>query len=455
MSRVAVVGAGAWGKNLVRNFEYLHSLGMICDKDPGVLSDMAGLYPGVPLTQDFEEVVRDPDLAGIAIATPAETHYELARRALEVGNKHVFVEKPLALNAADGAELIRFAQEAKRVLMVGHLLHYHPAVRKLRSMIEAGELGQIHYIYATRLNMGKIRSEENVLWSFAPHDVSMILLLLGEMPTGVRTTGGNHLRQDFPDVTTTVMDFGSGAQGHIFTSWLHPVKEQKLVVVGSKATMVFDDLDGEKLRLFEHRIDWQGGTPGATKGSSRPIPVKWEEPLTSECRHFLESFSNGKPPNTDGKEALRVLSVLEACQGSLEQGGRRVLMREYEHRDTDTVDPGTGPSAFVHETAVIDPGARIGPGAKIWHFSHVLRDTVIGARCSLGQNVVVGPDVTVGDGCKVQNNVTICKGVTLEEQVFCGPSVIFTNVRNPRAAIPRMDRMEPTLVRRGATIGGM
>ncbi|NNM03962.1 MAG: Gfo/Idh/MocA family oxidoreductase, partial [Gemmatimonadetes bacterium] len=444
MSTIAVVGAGAWGKNLVRNFHSLDALGMICDKDQGVLAKMSTLYPGVPLTEDFEDVLANPDLAGIAIATPAETHFELARQTLAKGGKHLFVEKPLALSAADGAELIRLAEEGKRVLMVGHLLHYHPAVLKLRDMVEAGQLGRIHYIYSTRLSMGKIRCEENVLWSFAPHDVSMIILLLGEMPTAVRTSAGNHLRRGFPDVTTTIMEFASGAQGHVFTSWLHPVKEQKIVVVGDKAMSVFDDLDAEKLRLFQHRVEWQGGNPVATKGSSRPIPVRWEEPLKAECRHFLASFSNGQAPHTDGREALRVLSVLDACQRSLEQGGVRVLIKE--DKDSDPVSSAAHPNPFVHETAVVDPGATIGAGTKIWHFSHVLPDTTIGSGCVLGQNVMVGPGVTVGDGCKIQNNVSIYRGVTLERDVFCGPSAVFTNVRNPRAAIPRMDELQTTLV---------
>jgi UDP-2-acetamido-3-amino-2,3-dideoxy-glucuronate N-acetyltransferase len=279
-------------------------------------------------------------------------------------------------------------------------------------------------------------------------------MLLGEMPRSVRTSGGCHLREGFPDVATTVMDFDSGAQGHIFTSWLHPEKEQKLVVVGEKAMAVFDDAGGERLQLFEHKIELDGGKPRAAKGPARSIPVEGCEPLAKECLHFLESLSNGHRPDTDGEEGLRVLSVLEACQRSMERGGGTVLVNRHGNSTTSPSVPEVDPSAFVHETAVIDPGARIGAGTKIWHFSHILGGTTIGADCSLGQNVVVGPEVHVGDGCKIQNNVTVCKGVTLEERVFCGPSVVFTNVRIPRAAIPRMDQMETTLVREGATIGG-
>jgi UDP-2-acetamido-3-amino-2,3-dideoxy-glucuronate N-acetyltransferase len=453
MSNVAVIGAGAWGRNLARNFHALDALGMICDTDPGTLSAMSRLYVGVPTTTDYDEVLANPSLQGVAIAAPAITHFGLAKRALLRGNKHVFVEKPFALTMAEGIELVRLAELRRRMLMVGHVMHYHPAVGTLKTMIDDGVLGRIHYIYSTRTNIGRIRNEENILWSFAPHDVSAILMLLGETPRSVRTSGGNHLREDIFDVTMTAMNFASGVQGHVFVSWLHPVKEQKLVVVGDKQMAVFDDQADKKLRLFAHEVRWRSDGPVATKAIGRPIDLDSTEPLHRECSHFLECLRRGTSPRTDGYEALRVLAVLEACQLSLEREGEMVVVREHDDSNTDPATLDVHPSAFLHETATIDAGARVGAGTRIWHFSHVLRDTTIGSGCTIGQNVMIGPAVSVGDGCKIQNNVSVYRGVTLEEQVFCGPSVVFTNVRNPRSATPRMGELETTIVRRRATIG--
>jgi UDP-2-acetamido-3-amino-2,3-dideoxy-glucuronate N-acetyltransferase len=449
MNRVAVVGAGAWGANLVRNFHALEALALICDTDPRRLSALAKDYPGVARTDDFREVLRSREVRGVVIATPAATHHALARRALLESDLHVFVEKPLALTEAQGAELVSLAAERGRILMVGHVLQYHPALGELRRLVAEGALGKIHYIYSTRVNTGKIRSEENILWSFAPHDVSVMLGLLDETPSAVRAWGGAYLQRDVADVTMTVLDFPSGARGHVFVSWLHPLKEQKLVVVGDRQMAVFDDLAESKLVLYPHVIEWRARQPVAVKGTPRAVEFEPIEPLRAECRHFLECLRDGTPPRTDGKEGLRVLTVLEAGQRSLERGGEAVpLGGESRGRGSD-VDP----TAFVHETAIVDPGARIGARTKIWHFAHVLSGSTVGSGCSVGQNVMIGPDVTVGDGCKIQNNVSLYKGVTLEDQVFCGPSMVFTNVQNPRAAIARMGELRPTTVRHGATIG--
>jgi len=225
-------------------------------------------------------------------------------------------------------------------------------------------------------------------------------------------------------------------------SWLHPFKEQKLVVVGERAMAVFDDTAPwpEKLVLYPHRVAWDGAVPVARKADAQPVALEEGEPLRAECEHFLECLRARTQPRTDGAEGLRVLTVLNACQRALESGR------------LERVSP-VPPGHFVHETAVVDPGAEIGKGTRVWHFSHVLPRTRIGRDCTIGQNVMVGPDVTVGDRCKIQNNVSIYKGVTLEEGVFCGPSCVFTNVMNPRAEVERKDEFRQTLVRRGATIG--
>ncbi len=446
---VAVIGSGYWGKNLIRNFYNLGALKLICDKNEGVLAAFRQQYPGLDTCMALAEVLARDDIRGVVIATPAETHFNLAQESLLAG-KHVYVEKPLVLHEAQGRQLIALAEEKNKVLMVGHLLQYHPVFVRLREIAAAGELGRVNYIYSHRLNLGKIRREENILWSFAPHDLSMILALAGEQPESVLATGGNYLHQKIADVTTTHLEFASGLQAHIFVSWLHPFKEQKLVVVGDRKMAVFDDtlLWPDKLLLYAHEINWRDNLPVPVKGEAQRVEIAQDEPLRRECLHFLDCVANGSRPLTDGAEGLRVLRVLNASQQSLNHHGCKIELKEKAG-----VLPPDGGDFFVHPTAVIDGDVRIGAQTKIWHFSHVLSNSTIGRRSNIGQNVVIGPDVTIGNGCKIQNNVSVYKGVTLEDGVFCGPSMVFTNIYNPRAQIGKMDQVRPTLVKKGATIG--
>lgn len=451
---VAVIGSGYWGKNLVRNYHDMGALRLICDKNESLLAGFKETYPEIDVCLALNEVLARPDIHAVVIATPAETHFPLAREALLAG-KHVYVEKPLVLDENEAEKLIRLAENQGRILMVGHLLQYHPVFIRLKDMISSGELGRINYVYSNRLNLGKIRREENILWSFAPHDISMILTLAGEMPEMVLTTGGNYLHKSIADVTTTHLEFASGLRAHIFVSWLHPFKEQKLVVVGDRKMAVFDDTLAwkDKLLLYPHTIRWERNMPLPDKGEPERVEIEQAEPLRQECEHFLSCIQNKTNPQTDGREGLRVLRVLNASQRSLSDGGRVIRM------DPGKTGPGPeGPGEatedyFAHETAVIDPGTTIGKGTKIWHFSHVLGGSRIGAGCNIGQNVVIGPDGVIGNRVKIQNNVSVYKGVTLEDGVFCGPSMVFTNVFNPRAEIRKMDQVRPTRVKRGATIG--
>jgi UDP-2-acetamido-3-amino-2,3-dideoxy-glucuronate N-acetyltransferase len=456
VANIAVIGSGYWGKNLVRNYHQLGALKAICDKSETVLTDFAKNYPDVGTCMALSDILSREDIAGVVVATPAETHFNLAREALLAG-KHVFVEKPLVLNENEGRELIDIAKKKALVLMVGHLLQYHPAFIKLKEMVMSGELGRINYIYSHRLNFGKIRREENILWSFAPHDISMILSLAGEEPESVMTTGGYYLHKKIADVTTTHLEFPSGLQAHIFVSWLHPFKEQKLVVVGEKKMVVFDDtLDwADKLLMYPHHIQWMNGMPVPTKAEPERVDIPRDEPLRRECAHFLECMANGQGPVTDGQEGLRVLKILNTSQRSLDEHGKKIRLdgKPVESRPADRPAPGVQPGAFVHDTAIVDSGAVVGTGTKIWHFSHVLSGSKVGERCNIGQNVVIGPEVTIGRRCKIQNNVSVYKGVTLEDGVFCGPSMVFTNIYNPRAEISKMDQVRPTLVKKGATIG--
>jgi UDP-2-acetamido-3-amino-2,3-dideoxy-glucuronate N-acetyltransferase len=459
---VAVIGTGYWGKNLVRNFYQLGSLKLICDKNEALLADLSRQYADVETCRALTDVVKRKDIEGVVISTPAETHFNLAREALLAG-KNVLVEKPLVLLEKEALELIALAAEKKRVLMVGHLLQYHPVFVRLKEMASAGELGRINYIYSHRLNLGKIRREENILWSFAPHDISMILALAGEDPESVLTTGGNYLHQKIADVTTTHLEFPSGLQAHIFVSWLHPFKDQKLVVVGDRKMAVFDDTQPwpDKLLLYPHQINWENHLPVPRKAEPERVVIPDAEPLQHECRHFLDCISNGSHPVTDGQEGLKVLRILNASQVSLNHSGHKVCLSIDARPGRDAEDLPVAiayPSAFeknifVHPTAIIDSNVTIGNNTKIWHFCHILTGSAVGEGCNIGQNVVIGPDVAVGKGCKIQNNVSVYKGVTLEDDVFCGPSIVFTNIYNPRAAISKMDQVRATRVKKGATIG--
>jgi UDP-2-acetamido-3-amino-2,3-dideoxy-glucuronate N-acetyltransferase len=443
LPRVAVIGCGYWGKNLVRNFAELGALAAICDPDRAAAGQLADRH-GCAVAE-FASALCDPAIDGVAIAAPAVLHADLATQAIEAG-KHVFVEKPLALTVAEAEALCALADRHDRRLMVGHLMQYHPGFIKLRDLVRDGALGRLQYLYSNRLNLGKVRREEDILWSFAPHDLSMILSLVEQEPVEITAQGGYYLHKRIADVTTTTLAFPGGEQAHVFVSWLHPFKEQKLIVIGDRAMAVFDDGQpwDRKLLLYPHRIEWRATMPVPQRAEADPIPLDQGEPLKLECRHFLDCIATGRRPRTDGREGLRVLRVLARASAALRA------------EPAARAEPGGAPpypGVKIHPSAYVDAPCQIGEGTRIWHFSHLLPHTTIGRNCSLGQNVMVGPEATIGDDCKIQNNVSIYKGVTLEDGVFCGPSCVFTNVNNPRAEIERKDEFRPTLVRRGATIG--
>lgn len=440
LPKVAVIGNGYWGKNLVRNFHALGVLKCVCDSRAEALQEAHTQF-GVNTCFSLNDLLSDPEIQGVAIAAPAAQHFELSKQCL-LADKDVYVEKPLALRVDEGQELVEIAEERHRILMVGHILQYHPAILRLKGLIGSGELGRIQYIYSSRLNWGKLRTEENILWSFAPHDISAILYLLDEMPVSVTATGGSYINPQIHDTTLTGLEFQSGVKAHIFVSWLHPFKEQRMVIVSESKTAVFDDVETErKLVLYPHRIDWVNRLPVACKSEGQVVPLPAEEPLRMECEHFIESMLSRRTPRTDGRNGVKVLEVLDACERSLRTQAVRVQIHE----------PAT--KYFADHTAVIDSGCEIGARCKIWHFSHVMSGSRIGCDCNLGQNVVISPGVTIGDRVKIQNNVSVYTGVELEDDVFCGPSMVFTNVINPRSHVERKHEYKPTLVRRGASIG--
>jgi UDP-2-acetamido-3-amino-2,3-dideoxy-glucuronate N-acetyltransferase len=447
--RVAVIGCGGWGRNLVRNFAELGALDAIVDASAATAEELARKHGG--RVRDLPSVLADPAIQAVVIAAPAVHHYELARQALQAG-KHTYVEKPLALELEQAQELCALAERLDRRLMVGHLLQYHPVFLELKRLAREGRLGKLQYLYSNRLNLGKIRREEDIMWSFAPHDISMILSLVGAEPDMVAAIGSYHLHKSIADVTTMHLGFPGGERAHVFVSWLHPFKEQKLVLVGSEAMAVFDDGEAweRKLLLYPHKVSWKNQIPVSARADAVAVPVGEAEPLKEECKHFLECVRTGATPRTDGREGVRVLAVLAKAARALK------ATASIPPAPSPIAKPrvaGDHPGVTIHESAYVDDGVTIGAGTKIWHFSHVLGKVTIGRNCSIGQNVVIGPKVTVGDNVKIQNNVSVYEGVTLEDGVFCGPSCVFTNVNNPRAEIERKSEFRKTLVSRGATIG--
>src|SRR2546426_8728879 len=442
---VAVVGVGYWGRNLVRNFHQLGSLATLCDAERSVEESCRYEYESVRFCREFSTVLSDPSIGAVALATPAVTHYEMAKAALEAG-KDVLVEKPLATEVAQGEELVRLAAANARILMVGHILRYHPAILKLQELIGDGALGQINYLYSNRLNIGKIRTEENILCSFPPHDISVMLSLLNESPTRVSCQGGAYLNRHVFDVTLSHFEFPSGMKAHIFVSWLHPVKEQRLVVVGSEKMAVFDDTAEDKLVLYPHKVEWKNRVPTAVKAKGEAVALDDREPLREECQHFLDCVESRTSPVSNGAEGLRVLRVLDACQRALLSSGTRLAPSESTGEKKEL-------SYFVHESAYVDEGAEVGAGTKIWHFSHVMKNARIGRHTIIGQNVNVDGGTIIGNNVKIQNNVSVYTGAVIEDDVFLGPSCVLTNVTNPRSQVNRHALYEATWLKRGCTIG--
>lgn len=341
MLKVGLVGAGAWGRNLVRVFCQLREveLACCCDADPKRRKELAGNYPGMVLTERFEDIVSDERIDAVVIASSAVTHYPFAKAALEAG-KHTYVEKPLALSSAHAEELAALAESKKLKLMVGHLLLYHPAVAYLKQLVDSGELGDVFYIYSQRVNLGKIRQDENALWSFAPHDISVILHLLGQSPVSVSARGESYLREGVEDVVFVNMKFADHKMAQLQVSWLDPHKVRKITIVGSKKMIVFDDIEStEKLKIFDKGVSGVSyesyGDSITLRFGDISIPhISMTEPLRTECQHFVDCVIEDKRPLTDAADGVRVVRILEAAQRSMESDGEPVLPAEQESAGT-------------------------------------------------------------------------------------------------------------------------
>ena len=335
--RVGVVGLGYWGPNLARNFDRLPGaeLAYCCDLDEANLAKARSLYPATTITDDYSQLLADDALDAIVVATSVPTHYALGKKALEAG-KHTFIEKPIALKAADAQDLLDTADEYGVKLMVGHLLEYHPAVAKMKELIDSGELGKVYYAYSNRLNLGKVRTDENALWSFGPHDISVLNYLTGDEPVEVSARGECYLQDDVEDVVFGYIKYKSGVVGHLHVSWLDPHKSRKITVVGEKKMVVFDDMESErKITVYD-----KGATTTRTKfetygefvtlhfGDIHIPKIGNDEPLRLETQHFIDCIVGDKQPRSDGRDALNVVKVLDAMEVSLREGGRPVKTSE-------------------------------------------------------------------------------------------------------------------------------
>jgi len=329
---IGVVGVGGWGKNLSRNYSQIPqaNLQYLCDLDHAKLEKVAPLFRPEMITTNYQQLLEDKDLQAVVIATNGPTHYRLCKQAFEAG-KDVYVEKPFVMTCAQARELIELAEANSRVLMVGHLLEYHPVVEKLKELIDAGELGEIRYIYSQRLNLGTVRQDENALWNFAPHDISIILHLLGIKPTDISARGQAYLQPGVEDVMFLTMNFNNKAMGHVHVSWLDPHKTRKITIVGSKRMAVFDDLEpSEKLKIYDKGVeinmdyDSYAEYVGLRFGDITVPYIKVGEPLRAECEHFLSCVRNRTTPRSDGEDGFRVIEVLEAADRSLASNGNPV-----------------------------------------------------------------------------------------------------------------------------------
>ena len=456
--KLAQVGTGYWGVNILKSLYSLKDglLDTICDINQKVLDDLKLLYPEVNMVIDFNLVLLNPEITAVFIALPAEMHYSFGKRVLEAG-KDLYIEKPITLNVDEAEDLLRLSRENNCILMVGHLLNYHPAIEKIKEIIKSDRIGKIKNIVSNRLNLGIFRVQESVMWSFGCHDISVILSLCGnKLPESVNCFGQSNITPGIHDITNTVFQIDD-IYVNINLNWLNPFKEQKMTIICERGMLLFDDMEPiNKLKLYENYITacarslvnqsftrhtLEKSIPVANKTIGQNISLDLSEtPLIRECRHFVECCRTRKKPLTDGEEAIRVLKVLHMCSDKLkpEMVPKMVL-------DESKLD------YYVHESSIVDSGANIGTSTQIWHWSHITSSAEIGERCNIGQAAFISGKL--GNGCKVQNNVSVYLGVECGDNVFLGPSCVFTNDLNPRAAHPKHGEYVKTYIEEGSTIG--
>jgi UDP-2-acetamido-3-amino-2,3-dideoxy-glucuronate N-acetyltransferase len=444
--KLAIIGGGYWGKNLIREFNKTGCLDTICEVNDILIEQYKKDYPHLNITKNWGEILENNSISALCIALPAEMHYKFAKDAL-LANKDVYIEKPITLNVSEAEELVCMAKEHNKILMVGHLLHYHPAIEKIKEIIKSGTIGSIKQIIANRFNLGIFRTQENVLWSFAPHDISVILSLCNnKLPDWVHCSGNYSLTKNVHDITNSSMKYeNDNIYINMNVNWLNPYKEQKMSIICEKGMILSDDTEStNKLKIYNNYINWSNSIiPSPVANKVEPVNILLDlskSPLEKECFHFVDCCINRSKPITDGEEGIRVLKVLNYLSDSLNK-------KQYINI------PKSISNYYAHETAIIDNGAEIGEGAKIWHYSHICKGAKIGKNCNIGQNVFIAGDAVIGDNCKVQNNVSIYAGVEAGNYVFFGPSCVLTNDINPRGMHSKNGEYIHTKLEDGVTLG--
>lgn len=317
--KICVVGGGKWGQNHIKTLYQLGNLGGIVEADAERLNELLKLYPVEGFTELEQALEQDFD--GFTVAVPAPLHYEVTKKIIECG-KSVLVEKPMTLSTETSRELVELAERKGIQLMVGHVLLFHPAIRKIKEIIDSGELGNLYYLYSNRLNLGTVRTEENVFWSFAPHDISVLDYFVGHPAEKIVSKGSKFLQEKVYDVTITQLDYPNNVHAHIFVSWLHPFKEQRLVVIGSNGMVSFDDATGEKeIKFYDKRIDFEKGIPVKVENPTRIIPYEQKQPLTEELKYFIEHLDK-KIEIADGQSGLEVVKVLEEAEKRIQENNQ-------------------------------------------------------------------------------------------------------------------------------------
>ena len=441
--KLCIIGAGRWGKNHIRTANECGVLAGVIDGNSQTLNDIRSNYPDIQYFNDLNEAGA-MDFDAYIIAVPAEHHYSVGKQLI-LANKHVLIEKPITINIDEADELVQLAHQHNVVACVGHLLLFHNAFLEMKSLIHSGKIGKLQYMYSNRLNLGTVRKEENSLWSFAPHDISLFQFFTESFPESVSCSGGAFLQSHNHDTTLTSLAYPNNIKGHIFVSWLHPFKEHRFVAVGSKGMFTYEDSTSEKQLLFyEKGIDWVNGEPIKRDGPTEVIEYEKYPPLKAQLEHFIHCVNNRQLESKNSAEAgSDVLEILSMAQQSLDTGE---IIKKNNVKKMDY---------YIHETAIVDEPCNIGENTKIWHYSHVQKNATIGKNCILGQNVNIGCNVTVGNYVKVQNNVSLYEGVELGDYVFCGPSMVFTNIKNPRSKYPQAESKHyiKTIVKEGVSFG--
>jgi len=465
---IAIIGINFWGRHHVREFFQLGVLNSIYDLNTELLLSYKNKYPGTNLASSYQEILNNPNILAIVIAVPAKYHYECTKKAILAGKKFILVEKPFTMSLAEAQELKLLAEQHGTKIMVDHLLHYAPAVAKMKEIIPT-HIGDIYYISSFRQNMGRVRSHENALWSLGCHDISLIQSIMNQTPESIEVNGYDFLQKGIYDKVSLRLNYSNTA-GHnihaqIESNWLYPEKHHVFSVVGSKGMLTYksDQLYyypveyNPSLNSFvkHNNLNNEESSESEMVGVKTPIPivVNGKSPLQCVCEEFIKyCLTPDYTVITDVNEAIQVITLLDQIQKQMDSDSLKkekenpikMVVSDLHDREKSIM--------FCHKSSYIDEGAMVGQGTKIWHFSHLMK-CIIGENCTIGQNCFIGDNVVIGNGCKIQNNVSIYDGITIEDDCFVGPSVVFTNDLNPRAKYPKNGKYVKTIVKQGATIG--